>query len=270
MFGMNSIMVGSVSAALFMSGTCSAGPCVSVHTDPLTHQIIITATQNTPGSTSTPAPVAKTKVVPPKVKPPAAITLKPPAIAPTVAPLPVLLKPIVAPTPKRPARPYTPRPYVYRYRPRVKKSATPAALRVAAVNLSDQISQLLPGNHLLHQPVVDPLSGVPIYFWSDAGNIFSLATAILGIGVNVALAPSFAWNFGDGTHLNVNSAGGPYPNSTVVHTYARAGSYEVDLDISWSGSWSSGGVLAPVLGGAIVQSLSAELVVAPGPTEFTG
>lgn len=273
MIGSNAVVVAVISAALHMSGSCTQGPCLSVHTDPLTHQIIITATQNTPGSSTATSP--KPTPSAPKSTPAKAT----PAKATPAKPAPVLIKPIPIPSKSATAsakprpytpRPYTPRPYVYRYRPRIKPTPTPTPALVEAVNLSDQISQLIPGNHLLYQPTIDPLSGVPIYFWSDAGDLFSLATAILGVGVSVALTPSFAWDFGDGSHLTVDSPGGPYPNSKVVHTYSRPGSYEVALAISWGGTWSSQGAVLPVLGGAIVQNLSAELVIAPGPTEFTG
>lgn len=248
-------------AALVMATSCNGGPCVSVYTDPTTHQIVITANQNTPGSTSTPAH--------PK---------------PTHAPRPVVKRSSVARPRPKPVTwiPYAPKPYVprvapkYTYKPKVltqvakKKSSTIAAITTTAVNLSDQITQLLPGNHLLYQPVANPLSGVPVYFWSDAGTIFSVVTSILGIGVTVALQPSFSWNFGDGTGLTVSNPGGPYPNKTVVHTYTQPGQYTASLAISWAGTWAAQGSVLPVLGGAIVQNVSAEITVSPGPTNYTG
>ena len=222
-------------AALIMAGSCNGGPCVNVYTDPTTNQIVITANQNMPGS---------------------------------------------APKPKRI---YPPRPYVYRPRPKpvwvpyavktvVHKAAPkkkPAPSLTAAVNLSDQITKLLPGNHLLYQPGTDPLSGVPIYFWSDASSIFHMVTSILGIGVQVNLVPAFTWDFGDGsTSVTTSTAGGPYPNQTVTHTYKKSGYYTANLTISWAGTWAAQGSVLPVLGGAIVQNMSEQINVGAGPTSL--
>jgi hypothetical protein len=236
-------------ASLMMAASCNGGPCVSVYTDPITHQIVITANQNTPGSVA-----AKPK--------------------PTRAP--VVHRPVAAKPKPKPVTwiPYAPRPTrSYTYKPTVKKvvhkTGVIAAVTTAAVNLSDQITKLLPGSHLLYQPAADPLAGVPVYFWSDAGSIFNIATSILGIGVNVALQPSFSWDFGDGTQLTTNNPGGPYPNKNVLHTYAQSGNYLATLNISWAGTWAAQGSVLPVLGGALVQTVTATINVGPGPTNYT-
>ena len=243
-------------SGLFMATSCSGGPCVSVYTDPTTNQIVITANQNTPGTVAVPIKPKPKRTTAPVVR-------KPVARAPVVKPKPSAWIPYaLRPTPK------------YTYRPAVKKvvhkTSVVAAVTTAAVNLSDEITKLLPGNHLLYQPVSDPLSGVPVYFWSDAGSIFNIATSILGIGVSVLLQPSFAWDFGDGTTLTTSNPGGAYPNKSVTHTYVSAGNYTASLTISWAGTWASQGSVLPVLGGAIVQNMSSQITVTPGPTNYTG
>jgi hypothetical protein len=115
-----------------------------------------------------------------------------------------------------------------------------------------------------------PLARVPIYFWSDAGRLFAIATSILGIGVNVALTPTFTWNFGDGATLTTSTPGGAFPDGTTTHTYQSAGRYSVNLAISWVGNWSSQGSTQPLLGGAIVQNLSTDISIDPAPTNYTG
>jgi hypothetical protein len=121
----------------------------------------------------------------------------------------------------------------------------------------------------LYQPNKDAVTNVPVYFWSDTNAVFQIVTAILGVGVNVVMNPSFLWNFGDGTTLSTSNTGGPYPNSAITHTYKVSGTYTVNLTISWAGSWAAQGAILPVLGGAIVQNTSATIQVNPGPTEFT-
>jgi hypothetical protein len=156
------------------------------------------------------------------------------------------------------------------YHPPVKKKpSTIAKVVTTALSLSDQITRLLPGSKILYQPANDAVTGVPVYFWSDTSTVFQVTTAILGIGVNVLMNPSFVWNFGDGTTMTTSSVGGPYPDATITHTYKSAGIYTISLTTSWAGSWAAQGAVLPVLGGAIVQSTSATIQVQPGPTNFT-
>jgi len=231
-------------AGLLMAAHCAAGPCVQVYTDPMTHQLIIRADQNRPGSSWQPHPTPKR----------------------TYKPRP---RPTVKPIPKT-WIPYKAVPVVHRtYKPRVKKKSTVAKVVTTALSLSDQITRLLPGSTILYQPAKDAVTGVPVYFWSDTNPVFKVAAAILGVGVNVTMNPSFLWNFGDGSTFSTSKAGGPYPDATITHTYKSAGVYTVNLAISWAGSWAAQGAVLPVLGGAIVQNTSATIQVSAGPTDFT-
>ena len=257
MFATSDIFASFVATGALLSGglaQCSSGSCISVYTDPVTHQVVITAKQIAPGSTASPRP-----------RPTHSYTPRPKPQTPKAKPTTTIIKPLVR----------------YNYRPVTRPRPAPSATKRAkvkvltaaitsAVNLSDQISQLLPGNHLLYQPNSEPLAQLPVYFWSDAGSIFSIATSILGIGVNVSLSPSFAWDFGDGSTFTTSDPGGPYPNKTVVHTYSHPGQYTTTLAISWAGSWAAQGSVLPVLGGAIVQQLSAQISIGPAPTHYTG
>ena len=243
------IMVG-----LLMAVNCATGPCVQVYTDPLTHQVIITANQNTPGSGPLPKPKS--------------------THAPQIHPKPVANKPH-KPKPRSGAGiPYRSRPVPHAtYRPItrkvIKKPPVISQITTAAISLSDQVSKLLPGSQLMYQPSTDPIAGIPIYFWSDSNPIFQIATAILGISVSVTLQPSFVWNFGDGNSLTTQNTGGAFPDSTITHIYKEPGNYSVTLTISWAGSWAAQGQVLPVLGGAIVQTMTAHLLVSPGPTNYT-
>jgi hypothetical protein len=161
-------------------------------------------------------------------------------------------------------------PVVHRvYKPPVKKKSTVAKVVTTALALSDQITRLLPGSNILYQPKNDAVTGVPVYFWSDTNTVFQVATAILGVGVNVVMNPSFVWDFGDGSKFSTSHAGGPYPDATITHTYKKPGIYTINLSISWAGSWAAQGSVLPILGGAIVQNATASISVSPGPTDFT-
>jgi len=208
-------------AGLMMAVNCALGPCVHVYTDPTTHQLIISANQNRPGSTFVPHPTPTHRARPTTV---------------------------VKPKPQTWV-PYKAVPIVHRaYRAPVKK---------------------LPVSKILYQPANDAITGVPVYLWSDTNAVFQVATMILGIAVSVEMNPSFLWDFGDGAKFTTNETGGPYPDATITHTYKRAGTYTINLTISWAGSWAAQGAVLPVSGGAIVQNASATIQVSPGPTDFT-
>jgi len=225
---------------------CTNNVCIDVYTDPATGKVVINATKNIPGSTPTPAPVTK-------VKP----------------------KPVTQPTVKRTPNP-TPRPYVrhvpYVYHPPKPKpapkpaKATSTAQAVAAVNLADQISQLLPLRNIYVQPSHGAIASIPTYLWTDTNSLFNITTQILGVAVGVTLNPTFTWNFGDGSSLTTDQPGGPLPDKTVSNTYKRAGRYLVTLTVSWLGTWAAGTYSYPVVGGAIVQSYSTTISVSPAPT----
>jgi len=230
-------------AGLMMAANCALGPCVHVYTDPTTHQLIISANQNRPGSTFVPHPTPTHRARPTTV---------------------------VKPKPQTWV-PYKAVPIVHRaYRAPVKKKrATIAKAVTTTLSLSDQITRLLPGSKILYQPANDAITGVPVYLWSDTNAVFQVATMILGIAVSVEMNPSFLWEFGDGAKFTTNEAGGPYPDATITHTYKRAGTYTINLTISWAGSWAAQGAVLPVSGGAIVQNASATIQVSPCPTDFT-
>ena len=205
--------------------------CVKVQADPKSGQIVITAEQNKPGSTP---------------KPKVSSTPRPrPTIKKSPKPIPVTAKP-------RPKRTYKPRPRV----------------TASAISLSDRITQLLPQRGLFIAPKSKALVGIPMYFWSDSDATFTNISTILGITVGVTLHPTFIWNFGDGYSLRTTLPGAAYPARGITHIYKKAGTYDVTLTVSWSGTWSAQGSTNEILGGAIVQTMNSRINVSPAPTNF--
>jgi hypothetical protein len=237
------LVVGAVEITPAQASQCTNNVCIDVHTDPITGKVIIDATKKIPGST--PAPVA------PK-----------PAAHPTPKPT---VKRTINPTP----RPYVRHvPYVY-HPPKPKPAATITTPKeVAAVNLADQISQLLPMRHIFVQPATGVIAQLPTYFWTDTNPLFNTAAQILGVSVGVTLNPTFLWQFGDGSSFTTTQPGAELPDKTITHTYKKAGHFTCTLTVSWLGNWSAGGYSYPVTGGAIIQSYSTIVTVAPAPTRF--
>jgi len=237
------VFVGALDATSTIAAQCTNNVCIDVHTDPITGKVIIDATKKIPGSTI--APVAPKPVVHPTPKP--------------------TVKRTINPTP----RPYVRHvPYVY-HPPKPKPAATIAPPKeVAAVNLADQISQLLPMRHIYVQPPTGVIAQIPTYFWTDTSSIFTTAASILGVSVGVTLNPTFLWQFGDGSSFSTTDPGAQLPDKTITHRYKKAGRYTCTLIVSWLGSWSAGGYSYPVIGSAIIQSYSTMIEVAPAPTIF--
>jgi hypothetical protein len=256
--GIFSMTSGAMTSGAMTSGAmgaqCTGSVCIDVHADPTTGKVVIDATKIIPGiiPSSTPTAAPKAPVKPAK-KPVTALAPKP------------VVKRTVNPTP----RPYVRHvPYVY-HPPKPKPAKTISTpTPVAAVNLADQITQLLPLRNIYVEPSGGAIASIPTYFWTDTNSIFNTATTILGVGVGVTLNPSFTWNFGDGASMTLDHPGAPLPDKSVGHVYSKAGRYNVTLIVSWLGSWAAGGYSYPVIGGAIVQSYSTNLTVLPAPTRF--
>lgn len=95
---------------------------------------------------------------------------------------------------------------------------------------------------------------LPTYFevaWPTAGfqpgEIDS--TALLGNRVRIRpTVKSYSYVFGDGTSSGPTlSPGGSYPDGDVTHAYAKAGSYNSHIDITYGGEFSvAGGAWIPI------------------------
>jgi len=214
---------------------CTTKVCVKVYTDPKTGKLIISAKQN--GSSTKPKPT--------------------PAVTATPTPKPTVVpKPIQKPTPKP-----TPKPSVV-----VTKKYVPKP--VVKLSLSDQLAQLIPMKEIFHQPSAGALVQVPVNFWTTTPETFKTSVVMLGVPITVYLAPTYLWDFGDGRILQTKSRGGPYPDTSIRHTYTEAGTYVASLTISWKGSWSASGNTSAVSGGAIIQRLYSQVNVVGAPSKY--
>lgn len=226
------------------AANCTGKTCIDVTTDPRKGGIVITATQNSPGSTTKP----KIQRTPRPVK----------SHRPTI----VRAQPKPKPTSIR-SRVSTP---THHPLPRTARTFTPKV--VTAVSLSDSLTRLIPMRGVYSQPAGSALTQIPVVFWTDTPPTFATTAQIFGIAVGISLQPTYAWNFGDGFYLHTKIPGSSYPVSGITHTYNTSGRYQVQLTISWSGQWSAGGHFYPVLGDVIVQNYTLDLLVTPGPTHY--
>jgi hypothetical protein len=226
--------------AVFAAADCLDKTCVDVFTSD--NQLIITAQKGV--AKPTPKPATKK----PAVKPKPVITIRP-----TPKPTP---KPIVKPTVK-------PKPVA------TKKAIAKPIAKPAAASLSDKLVKLLPVGDVNFQPEVDPLVNLPVYFWTQTPTRFTALVPILDVVVYVNLTPTFTWSFGDGGLFVTTMQGAPFPIGGITHTYKSSKDYSVNLKITWTGTWSVNGVITPISGNAITQSITRTISVAKAPTRFT-
>ena len=233
-FGLFIISTPSASAA------CTEKTCVDVFTDQ--NQLVITAQKGAAKPTTKPAP----KPTPKSTPKPATVVTKPVVTKSTPA------KPTPAkPTPSKP----------------VAKKA--AVAKPATASLSDKLIKLLPAGDINYQPTTHSVVNVPTYFWTRTPERFQAVVPILDVIVYVNLYSTLTWSFGDGSEVTTLLRGGPFPNPSVTHTYKNKGDKEVNLKVTWQGTWSVNGVTSPIVGNLITQSITRNLQVVAAPTMFT-
>lgn len=248
--GINRYQVILISALLlitptYASASCINKTCVDVFT--ADNQLVITAQK---GSQKPPTKVSSKPAPKPIVKKPVA------------KPAPIVKKPITKSITKPSTKPVT----SPSKRPVIKQVAKPK--KVAAASLSDRLIKLLPVGDINYQPTSEPLVNLPVYFWTQTPTRFTALVPILDVVVYVNLTPTFTWSYGDGA-VNISKLpGAAYPMGTITHTYKSAGNYQVNLKITWNGTWMVNGVTTPITGNAITQSISTTLSVVKAPTRF--
>ena len=256
--GINRYQVILISALLlitptYASASCINKTCVDVFT--ADNQLVITAQK---GLQKPPTKVSSKPAPKPIVKKPVA---KP---APKAAP--IVKKPISKPIAKSVTKPSTKPVISPSKRPVIKQVAKPK--KVATASLSDRLIKLLPVGDINYQPTSEPLVNLPVYFWTQTPTRFTALVPILDVVVYVNLTPTFTWSYGDGAMDISKLPGAAYPIGTITHTYKSAGNYQVNLKITWNGTWMVNGVTTPITGNAITQSISTTLSVVKAPTRF--
>lgn len=256
--GINRYQVILISALLlitptYASASCINKTCVDVFT--ADNQLVITAQK---GSQKSPTKVSSKPAPKPIVKKPVA--------KPAPKPAPIVKKPVSKPIAKSVTKPSTKPVTSPSKRPVIKQVAKPK--KVATASLSDRLIKLLPVGDINYQPTSEPLVNLPVYFWTQTPTRFTALVPILDVVVYVNLTPTFTWSYGDGAMDISKLPGAAYPIGTITHTYKSAGNYQVNLKITWNGTWMVNGVTTPITGNAITQSISTTLSVVKAPTRF--
>ena len=231
-----------ISPNAYGAGSCVDKTCVDVFTSD--NQLVITAQKGKKQSSAKPV-----------VKKPIIKVIPKPKASPFVIPK-VLKKPVVKST-------------VVINKPVVKKPVVKkVAAKVASASLSDKLIKMLPAGDINFAPQQAALVNVPVYFWTQTPTRFTALVPILDVVVYVNLTPTFTWSFGDNSFFVTTIQGAPFPIGPITHTYKNSSDYQVNLKVIWRGTWSVNGVITPVSGNAITQSITRSLPVVKGPTKY--
>ena len=190
-----------------------------------------------------------------------------PKYTPRPAPKPVVSstqKPVPKPTlSKTPAR----KPIqLVKPKPRI----TPVRKKVVRKSLNDQIRQLLPVASIFLQPQSGILIREPVIFWTDSPRIFKKSLLLLDVKIDLDLGAKYFWSWGDGSTLETDLIGAPFPSFEITHTYLNSGVKSVGLMINWSGRYRLDGGVWLQIPGVITTNQSKQIQIMRARTVFTG
>ena len=221
-----------------MAEECDGDTCIEVSADDDNH-LVIRVKKGKPGSTTTSSP---------SPNPTSSTYRKHPWI-------PWLPRPVATPRPKS----------TKIAKPRVRK---PRVKKISATQLADQVKRMLPSGVILSQPTSAALLREPVNFMTTVPASFQTVIVVLEVPILITLKATYKWEFGDGKSQISHHPGAPYPASLITNRYQEAGEYQVELKVTWSGTWRAGTISGPIKG-SITQAFERDLSIHGADTTFT-
>ena len=199
------------------------------------------------------------------------ITGKRTPVKPKYTPRP-LPKPVLSPTQKPVPKPTLSKIPVRKAVQRVKPKPRIASVRkkVVSKSLNDQIRQLLPMANIYSQPQSGILIREPVIFWTDSPQIFKKSLLLLDVKIDLDLSAKYLWSWGDGSTLETQLIGAPFPSFEITHTYLNSGVKSVGLMINWSGRYRLDGGVWLQIPGVITTNQFNQIQIMKARTVFTG
>ncbi len=119
----------------------------------------------------------------------------------------------------------------------------PVTVAAAGIAILDDFERVMPPSRISYQPGRGVLPYLPVIFNSNQpGSVPPSTYSVAGRQVVLSPTPRWAWDFGDGAHLDTTSPGGFYPDLSVAHGYQRGGRFQVSLTTSWSATYTVDGL----------------------------
>lgn len=132
----------------------------------------------------------------------------------------------------------------------------PTTIDDVADQLSDVVIEEVPPLQPTFQPRGGTLIGLPAVFATgQPATLGERRFNVVGFEIVLNGRASWAWQFGDGGTLTTDQPGGDWPDTTVSHSYRRAGGYPVSLSSTWEAWFTVDGLGPwPVGGDPVVQT----------------
>jgi hypothetical protein len=128
----------------------------------------------------------------------------------------------------------------------------------------DRAEAALPPLRATAQPADAALVRVPVVFGTgqSATGLVGADLSVIGLAVSLDSRVRWHWTFGDGTDLWTARPGGRYPDTSVSHTYRRAGTVQPSVEAVWRAQYVVEG-LGPfdVPGPLLTQTQALSVVV---------
>jgi hypothetical protein len=142
----------------------------------------------------------------------------------------------------------------------------------------DQFVRFLPKLHPSFQPNGRGIVNLPVLFATgQPGSLGKHAFALGGFGIVLDAQTTWHWEFGDGSAADFTAPGGPYPDTSVEHTYQRQEVCRALVTATWHGEfWVDGAGPFEVTGPLITQTATLTVpvkearAVLVGSTAFSG
>ena len=119
------------------------------------------------------------------------------------------------------------------------------------------------------QPASAAVVGIPVVCAS--GQPGALAVREFSLAhrqVRITVQPRWTWTFEPGRVLTTTRPGGPWPDTSVTHTFLRPGTRTVAVQVTWAGSYTIDGAGPYAVSGTVDQGSSVAVRVVGGVTHI--
>jgi hypothetical protein len=139
-------------------------------------------------------------------------------------------------------------------------NGAPLTVDDVADRLADVVIERVPRLEPTYQPPGGTVVNLPTLFASgQPARLDTRRFELVGFAVVLDARASWRWQFGDGGALVTDQPGGPWPDRSVSHTYARPGTVAVQVSSRWQGWFTIDGLGPFLVAGAPVEQTAGPL-----------
>lgn len=150
--------------------------------------------------------------------------------------------------------------------------AVPLQPTTLVPGVRDRFRRLVPRLTPSAQPPDGGLVNLPVVFATGQRSSLGRPRFVLaGRVVVLAATAAWTWRFGDGCELTTRDPGGPWPDLSVAHAFARRGRFAVRVVAQWQARfWVDGEGPFEVSGSPVSQTAVLRVLVRPATAVLVG